>query len=346
MVKSNGGSAKRVRWSLENLRFYGRSLLVICPRCGELGRLYYNKKIGWYIKHKSNKTHHVKDGEPLEVPLLDKRLNLITYVGGDTFLLPYLAKMVPPHEAYVEVFGGGGVFLLNKPPSKVEVYNDIDGNLVNLFRVVKEHPDEFQREFEFLLYSRQQYYEFIDKYRKGDWRDDIERAVGWFYLLRASYAGKLLGGFATGVKRNMAKSFFNAVDEVKRMHKRLRNVVIESLDFREVIKRYDSPKTFFYCDPPHLYLSTDAGSRGDDYYRIPFTDADYMDLLQLLEKVEGKFLLKQSTEVPFLLEWAKQNGFYITRLVIKKAARSDPRGERCDNYPVYFIANYPLRQCQ
>lgn len=343
---SNSKHKGKAKWSLENRRFYGRALLTICPKCGQVGRLYFNRSIGWYIKHNSKATHSVRDGEALEIPLHEGRLNLIRYVGGDSYLLPYLAKMVPPHESYVEVFGGGGVFLLNKPPSKVEVYNDLDGNLVNLFKVVKEKPDEFQKQFELLLYSQQVYYEFLKKYKTNGWKDEVERAVGWFFLTRGAHLGKVGGGFATGRTTNQARSFFNAVENVKKIHKRLRNVIIESLDFREVVKRYDGPKTFFYCDPPHLYLSTENGTRGSDYYNMDanvFNDADYADLLKLLENIEGKFLLKQAVDVPFLRNWANEHGFSVVRLRLKKASRGDPRGKENDAYHLWFIANYKLR---
>ena len=343
---SNSKGGAKPKWSLEKRRYYGRALLVVCPKCGQLGRLYFNRRIGWYVKHKSNQTHSVREDEALEIPLHEGRINLITYMGGDSYLLPYLAKMTPPHETYVEVFGGGGVFLLNKPPSKVEVYNDLDGNLVNLFKVVKERPEEFQQQFEMILYSRQVYYEFLKKHKGGGWSDDMERAVGWFFLTRGAYLGKIGAGFATGKSRNVAKSFFNAVENVKKIHRRLRNVIIESLDFREVIKRYDGSRTFFYCDPPHLYLSTDGGAIGAKYYNMDinaFNDADYMGLLKLLENIKGKFLLKQAVDVPYLRDWANENGFSVLRLKLKKSTRGDPRGKESDAYHLWFIANYKLK---
>ncbi|MHA1632769.1 MAG: DNA adenine methylase [Candidatus Freyarchaeota archaeon] len=119
----------------------GCALLVRCPRCGEVGRLYYSSSIGWHVKHGRRRTHYVRASECLEIPLHEPRLALIGYMGGDQLLLPYIAKMIPPHRCYVEVFGGGAPLLLNKPPSPHEVYNDLDGKLVNLFMVVKEKPD-------------------------------------------------------------------------------------------------------------------------------------------------------------------------------------------------------------
>jgi len=284
----------------------------------------------------------VRHDESLEIVLNSERLNLIRYAGGDTFLLPYLAKMIPPHTCYVEVFGGGAPLLLNKPPSKVEIYNDIDGDLVNLFRVVKERLDDFLKELEWVLVSRDTYYEYQYKLAKGIEKDPVRRAAMYFYVLRLSFGGKFSSGFAPSAKKNHAKDFFRAIEKLRDIHMRLRNVVIERLDFREVIRRYDSKTTFFYCDPPHLYTSTEA-EKGKHYYQTSFTEKDYMDLLKALENIEGKFLLKQSVEIPWLREWAERNRFSVVQLKLKKSVRGRPRDESAEHQAIYFIANYKLK---
>ena len=339
---SRGKTPVRARWRLEALHGNARSLLVVCPRCGELGRLHWSRRIGWYVKHGSSRSHGVCGAGALEVPLHEPRINLVRYVGGDTFLLPYLARMVPAHHAYVEVFGGSASLLLNKPPSRVEVYNDLDGNLVNLFRVVRDRYAEFVERLRWLLASRRQYYEFLKALRTGGIDDPVERAVAYWYVMMLGYAGKFGGGLGFGPRRNMARDLWAALERLALIHRRLRNVVIEQLDFREVLKRYDTERTFFYLDPPHLYLSTEA-DRGRDYYAVGFTDKDYMDLLAHLERLKGKWLLKQATEVPWLLDWARRRGYHVERLVLKKSARPNPRAGKLDAYFVYLIANYRLR---
>ena len=105
---------KHLKYSLLAKR-KDKSLVVLCPRCGRVGRLYFNQKVGWYVKHfDTNQTHALPDDISLTLPLHEEKLNLIRYMGGDTFLLPYLIKMFPPHRTYVEVFGGGAPLLLNK----------------------------------------------------------------------------------------------------------------------------------------------------------------------------------------------------------------------------------------
>lgn len=314
------------------------SILVICPRCGGIGSLYYHPRIGWHVKHGARVTHSVKENQALEVPLHDPKLNLIFYMGGDSFLLPYLAKMIPPHECYVEVFGGGAPLLLNKPPSKFEVYNDLDGDLVNLFMVVRDRPEEFLKRTEWLLVSRQLYYDFLSKLRSKEIKDPIERAVIYWYVAVTSFAGKFGKGLGFGPKSPIASKMWGVWERLRLIHERLKRVIIEQLDFRELIKRYDRPTTFFYLDPPHLYY----GTEGSDYYTLVFSDKDYMDLLDIITKIKGKFLLKQSGEIPWLLEWAEKHGYTVKRVELFKYSQKKV-GEKRERYIVYFISNYELQ---
>lgn len=312
-------------------------LRVRCPTCGEVGTLTYRRGLGFYVNHGRRTSHRVRGYEAVEVVTEGDRVALIRYAGGDYWLLPHIYKMFAPHTCYVEVFGGGAPVLLNKPPSKVEVYNDIDGNLYNLFKVVKERPNELLQKLDLVLYSRQTFYELHSRLAKGV-EDDVERAAVYYYIVRSSMFGRMGSGFGTSKAKNHASDFFNALEDVRRIHKRLRNVVVENLDFRECIKRYDSKTTFFYLDPPHLYTATEKGS---DYYVHGFTERDYMDLLSLLEKVEGRFLLKQTAHTGFVVDWAKEHGYSVR--VVELAKSMDKKvGERRETYRVWFIANYRL----
>jgi DNA adenine methylase len=105
------------------------------------------------------------------------------YLGGKHFLLKELLKRIPPHEVYVEVFGGSADLLFHKPPSKVEVYNDIDGDLVNLFEVVRNNFDEFHEKAKWLLYSR----ELHEKFEKEKSNDKIEQALRTWYVYQTSF---------------------------------------------------------------------------------------------------------------------------------------------------------------
>ncbi|MEM1842837.1 MAG: DNA adenine methylase [Ignisphaera sp.] len=316
-------------------------LKSICPKCGEVGGVTYRRGSGFYINHGKKTSHKINDNEPLNLVLDETEdLTFFHYPGGDAALIPYLLKMIPPHNCYVEVFGGSAKLLLSKPRSRVEVYNDIDGNLVNLFRVVKDREkfQKFMEGLDMMLYSRRIYYDMVKKVVNNE-GDDVERAVAFFYSLSAGFFGDFGKGFGTSKVRNHAQSFFNKMKMLRKIHRRLRNVVIEDLDFRECIKRYDSSTTFFYLDPPHLYISTE---KRDDYYSVGFTDNDYMEMLNLLEKIKGKFLLKQAGAVHYVEDWAKEHGYYTRRLALTKNMVKVKNGEKRPTWIVYLIANYRI----
>lgn len=310
---------------------------MVCPRCGGVGYLSYNPRIGFYVKHRDGRTCYVPRDTSLEVlQYFDKPRQFLRYMGSDYHILKYLLKMVPPHRCYVEVFGGSAVLLLNKSPSKVEVYNDVDNDLVNLFVVIRDRFDVFIRKLRWIPYARTQYYEFLKKYDEIE--DPVDKAVATYFILKASFAGKFGKGFGTSKVTNHAKAFYSSIEELELLRERLTNVIIENLDFREVIKRYDSKETFFYLDPPHLYISTE---RSLDYLKTGFTVKDYMDLLKLLESIEGKFLLKQTLTDNELIRWARRNGFRVRMIRFKLSAGLVRDAERREETYI-FVANYRI----
>ena len=210
----------------------------------------------------------------------------VVSVGGKFRLVDKILPLIPSHEIYVEVFGGAGWLLFKKPPSKVEIYNDIDSNLVNLFRVIRD-PQKFEKFYEqvrLTLYSREEF----EYYKNLEPRDDIEKAVRTFILIRQSFNAKK-GHWGYGTAKNCAhpKSYFAAVEEIPLIHRRLRNVYIENNDFRKVIRRYDSENTFFYCDPPYI-LET---RRCVMYRDFEMSLDDHKDLVQLLLDIKGTAIL-------------------------------------------------------
>ena len=334
---SNKEAIKRYTWTLEKgFGRRGKFLKVVCPKCNKIGTLYYNTRLGWYIKHGAKQTHSIPENTSLTIPLHRPRLIFFKYMGGDQYLIRYISNMIPPHKCYVEVFGGAAPLLLNKPPSKVEIYNDIDGNIINLFKVVKERYDDFMREIEWLVDARQTYYDFMQKIQTE--KDPVKRAVMYFYIINRSINSSFGTAYAITATRNKARPFWNKVEMLRLVHKRLKNVVIESLDFREILKHYDSKLTFFYLDPPHLFYATE---KGQDYYETAFTDKDYFDLLNMLLDLEGKWLLKQNY-IPYIVQWANENELSMT--TIEFAKHSSVGKNRPKRFmKVCFIANYPLK---
>jgi DNA adenine methylase len=208
----------------------------------------------------------------------------ISVIGGKSYLSKWLCSFLPEHVCYVEPFAGGAKLLFAKELSPVEILNDVDDNIVNLYRVI-QNSEKRQKLINILdetPYARSVFQSL--KHSKPE--NEIEKAARYFYLCRASFAGDTKrGGFAvpsvTG--RNPVQSFRNAVDSLDTIAERLRGVCVENLPYAEVIRRYDSEDTLFYCDPP--YLNT------EHYYGDRFTKDDHCKLNNFLHNVQAKVML-------------------------------------------------------
>lgn len=189
--------------------------------------------------------------------------------------------MFPEHTAYVEAFAGGAQVLFHKEPSKVEVLNDIDGDIVNFFRVCQSHYQELVRYMTFMVSSRE-WFEGLLK-SSIEMLTDVQRAARFFYLQKNAYAG-LVRGRAFGYSLSSRTRFDprRIPQVIRRTHERLQCVQIERLPYQEIFKRYDRPETFFYLDPPYWNLRL---------YNFNFTAKDFEELRDRLLALKGKFLL-------------------------------------------------------
>jgi len=188
----------------------------------------------------------------------------LTYYGGKQKLSPTILSMIPKHRLYCEPFFGGGAVFFAKPPAPVEVINDTNGELINFYRVVKTQFKKLDKEIKCTLHSR-------------------EWAI--WTLANQSFASMLDGTWRCDFKRNstpvrLVNKRMNFVEDYA---KRLENVQIECRDALNIIKIWDNPDAFFYCDPP--YYNSDMG-----HYK-GYTEKDFENLLEALSKIKGKFLL-------------------------------------------------------
>ncbi len=207
----------------------------------------------------------------------------IKWVGGKSKLAPKLINLFPRHEGYVEVFAGSGAVLFAKSRGKWEVLNDFDSNLVNFWTVVKENYKEFIDSFEYTLVSREIFNRYKKKYKAGEYKDNIERAHIFYYLVKAGFGAEMKDPcFGTGKDRNRLR-IEDIEKDIKASYNRLKTVTIENDSFENIIPRYDSPKTFFFMGPP--YRNTKGYSTGD------FTDEQYTLLRDLCKDMKGKFML-------------------------------------------------------
>ena len=213
-------------------------------------------------------------------------LNVITYMGGKFHLKEKIYSILPNHDVFVEVFGGGANVLLHKPPSKLEVYNDLNKDLANLFYVLSFHYNEFYEKAKFLVYSREIFNIIKNEIlnTKIESIPNIDRAVKLFYLYNTSFSGKTKS-FGYSIKKRTA-FLYNKIKKIETIHKRLKYVLIESLDFEEVIHKYDSENTLFFLDPP--YFSKESYYSTND---LSFKYEDHVRLLNLIKNIKGKFIL-------------------------------------------------------
>ena len=216
----------------------------------------------------------------------------IRWFGGKGKMVAKLMKFVPPHHVYCEVFGGGASLLFQKQAAPVEVYNDLNEGLVNLFRVIrdKEQFEEFHRLVSLTPYSRAEFYHCKDTWKQET--EPVKRAHKWYVLARQGFGGifAVSWGFdVTASVRGMSTAvskWLSTIDLLPAIHERLCRVQIECNDFRKIIKTYDTPGTFFYLDPPYVTSTRRAGG-----YDHEMTDEDHQELIDMIQEIQGMALL-------------------------------------------------------
>lgn len=226
----------------------------------------------------------------------------LNYLGGKSRLAERIVKLIPAdHLCYCEPFCGAAWVLFAKQPSKVEVINDADGELIVFWRVVQNHLEEFLRYYKWALISRRLFE--LENMKNPETLTDIQRAVRYFYTQKLGFGGKThnrtFGYSATGPSHLGVATLQDRLLEV---HWRLEKVTIEHLDAIDVIHRYDRPTTFFYIDPP--YWAT-AG------YAVRWGEADFLRLRKALDGVKGRFILSLNDTKAFRRIFA---GFRIQKI--------------------------------
>lgn len=212
----------------------------------------------------------------------------ITWFGGKAKLASRIVGHFPAHHTYVEAFGGSAAVLLAKPPARIEVYNDIDRDLLNLFRVLRDPAlyRQLKQSCETTLYSRGEFE------LAGEPCDDLVEAARRFIVRqRQSHSGlgkrwsycieDTQGGTSSAVRR-----WHSGIERLPAIHSRLRNVQIEGDDWRAILRRYDSKNTLFYLDPPYAAETRVGGS-----YRHEFSAVDHQALVGELLILKGMVIL-------------------------------------------------------
>jgi DNA adenine methylase len=219
---------------------------------------------------------------------------VLRYHGGKWRLAPWLLEQFPPAEefdAYVEVFGGGASVLLRKTRSKVEVYNDLDCQVVNFFRVLRERTSDLVQAVALTPFSRQ---EFDLSYEAA--ADPVEAArrfVSRCYFGHGTCSMDTddSNGFRScdiRARKAYAREWTGVPEAIVAAAERMRGVTIENLDFRKLIPKFDDARTLFYVDPPYPMSTRRAGGKG---YVHEMCDASHRELAWLLGQIKGKALV-------------------------------------------------------
>ena len=220
----------------------------------------------------------LRDVEPAEP--------IAPWLGGKRNLAKVIIERIEavPHDCYAEPFCGmAGVFLRRRLRPKSEILNDINGDIVNLFRVVREHPDELNRQFDWALASRAEFRRLLEV--PPHTLTDVQRAARFAFLQSLRFGGK-----ASGTSTNFGPHYPNRMRaprltaKIALAHKRLQGVHVECLAWDTFMERYDRPFTLFYIDPPYY-------GHERDYGRGIFAREDFVRLAEMLRQLKGRFVL-------------------------------------------------------
>lgn len=208
---------------------------------------------------------------------------IVPWPGGKRRLAKHILPIIDgqPHHCYVEPFAGGAAILFMRKPAPVEIINDLNGELVRLYRCVRHHLDELVRQFRWALVSREMYR--LAQMEQPDTLTDIQRAARFFYLQKLAFGGKVTGQtFGTAATAGPRINLLRIEEDLSAAHLRLSRVTIEHLPWRECVARYDRPNTLFYLDPP--YWKT-AG------YGVDFGLDQHRELARAMATIKGRAVL-------------------------------------------------------
>lgn len=202
-------------------------------------------------------------------------------IGGKSRLAKQIIALFPEHRTYVEAFAGGAQVFFRKKPSRVEVLNDLDNEIVNFFRVCQHHHSELVKQMRWVMNSRK-FYQWMQK-TDPETLTDIQRAARFFFLQKASFGGlRVHQSYAYGVTKRRPLNPRRIAKIIEKAYQRLQLVQIECLPYHEALKRYDRPTTRFYLDPPYWKLP---------YYRYNLDPKDFEVMAIRLARLKGRFIL-------------------------------------------------------
>lgn len=248
----------------------------------------------------------------------------ISYYGGKQTMLRHILPLIPQDaNTYCEPFFGGGAVFFAKEPHPVEIVNDLNSELINFFRVLQLQYDKLYKKIISTPHSRDLHRDAHTIYNNAHLFDEVERAWALWVLTNQGFGSSIGRGWAYGNKTNTCeKKVMNSRNRMCEAYKqRLNTVQIECNDALKVIRHRDTKDSFFYCDPP--YFNSNC-SHYDGY-----TEKDFINLLDTLASIEGKFLLS-SYPSPILSDYTKRNKWSTSKVekIISAAKPKDGKREK------------------
>ncbi|MCR4529817.1 MULTISPECIES: DNA adenine methylase [Acinetobacter] len=243
------------------------------------------------------------------------------WLGGKSQLARTIIELMPEHRYYCEVFAGAAWVLFKKTPSYGETINDINGDLINLYRVFKYHPDALVKEFETQLICRDEFLRARSEESKS--LTDIQRAARFYYLLRTCYGARIHNpSFSSHtIRPGNLKLGEDLREFLQTIHQRLQRVTIENLSYDQLILQKDHKDMLFYLDPPYYQC--------EKYYGNDiFSRDDFIKLRDILKNIQGKFILSLN-DVPQVREIFAD--FYFIEKKIRWSVNATSTNEQLGN---------------
>lgn len=246
---------------------------------------------------------------------IKKIRRLVGWYGGKAKMAKTIVGYIPDHLVYVEPFGGSAAVLFSKPlpetlpASKyVEVVNDTNAQLLNLYTQTKLYPEEFVKTINSLPFSKKIFDYSLDICREKIKASKMQKAVAFYIMINAGFANIAFGGWRRSVSANEANRYMNSIDDIELTLKRLRSVHFECVDWKTCLERWDSPHTFAYIDPPYTDTTQEYGRQYKADNLDYFDREDYQELIDYLDKVfVGSFIMSNypNEHVTIPSDWIK-----------------------------------------
>lgn len=219
--------------------------------------------------------------------------SVIKYPGSKWNIAPQLVELIPEHHSYVEPFFGSGAVLFNKPVSDIETVNDMDSDVVNLFRCIQKDSERLARLVMTTPFSREEYERQFEGCTSTLYASNFQRAAGFLIKCWQGH-GFRTNGYKVGWKNDVVGrekayalwNWYRLPDWIIDITERLRKVQIENRPALEVIERFNYSQVFMYLDPPYM-----LGTRSGKQYMHEMTDAEHEELLQMILQSRAKIMI-------------------------------------------------------